>query len=247
VSKDEGVLVIRLQHGRANAIDRAFLRHLNMMMDRAGAARGLVFIGTGRFFSPGLDLKEVYPFSREEMRAFMRGFIQTVRRVFEWPAPTVAVLNGHALGGGFLLALACDARLAQDDELLRIGFPDVEKQVPLSHSLRLMALHALPPGEATLVTGAAINVPPLEALRRGLVDDVIRGDEQALLAAAQAWIERQGKEEVASKAERLRPLRDELETLGDEDVAYFLDQWFAPETRAMFGRVWKRLMGRETP
>ncbi len=170
------VALVHLQHGKANAIDATFLRALNQALDQAEGAFGLVLTGQGRFFSVGLDLREVFPLGRREMAAFMQEFIATLRRVLTWPGPTVAAINGHALGGGFLLALACDKRLVAEGTHARIGFPDVEKQVPLSHSLRLMALHVLPRGEADLVNGRAANFTPEEAARRGIVE-MVEGDK----------------------------------------------------------------------
>ena len=232
---------IRLRENKANAINGAFLEALNRALDMVADAEGLILTGQGRYFSVGFDLREVFPRDRRAMGAFMATFIGTLRRILVWPGPTVAAINGHALGGGFLLALACDHRLAVADERIRIGFPDVERQVPLSHSLRMMALHALPASMAHLVNGRAANFTPREAARRGLVELVDRADP---VEAAVAWIERQPADYARRKAERLAPLLARLDALGPEDVEHFLDQWFAPETRAAFRKVWERVKRR---
>ena len=268
------VALVHLRHGKANAIDASFLRALNQALDQAEGAFGLVLTGQGRFFSVGLDLREVFPLGRREMAAFMQEFIATLRRVLTWPGPTVAAINGHALGGGFLLALACDKRLVAEGTHARIGFPDVEKQVPLSHSLRLMALHALPRGEADLVNGRAANFTPEEAAERGIVE-MVEGDKvvegyrlkvkggaregnagptrptppeqpltfnlQPVIHHALAWIARQPADYAEHKARRLAPLLAQLNALGEEDIEHFLDQWFAPATRAAFHKVWERV------
>ena len=271
VNVKRDVAVIRLRHGSANAIDDAFLDALNRALDAIPKGAGVVITGTGKYFSVGLNLKAVYPLDRPSMGEFMARFIATLRRVLTWPGPTVAALNGHALGGGFLLALACDRRMAVPGTRARIGFPDVEEQVPLSHSLRLMALHALPEEVAYLVNGKGENFSPEEAAQRGIVDiitaedmvasyrlqvpgeDALLGnmpiiekasvDIRPLILHAVAWVAAQPKDYPQRKAERLAPLLNRLEALGGEDVEYFLDQWFAPETRRAFGRVWERLTG----
>ena len=262
------VALVHLQHGKANAIDVSFLRALNQALDQAEGAFGLVLTGQGRFFSVGLDLREVFPLGRREMAAFMQEFIATLRRVLTWPGPTVAAINGHALGGGFLLALACDKRLVAAGTHARIGFPDVEKQVPLSHSLRLMALHALPRGEADLVNGRAANFTPEEAARRGIVETVesyrlkVKGEAreedvgpiepttptqpstfnlQPVTAHALTWASTRPADYAERKAQRLAPLLAQLDALGEEDIEHFLDQWFAPATRAAFESVWERV------
>ncbi len=268
------VALVRLQHGKANAIDADFLHTFNTTLDRIPSDAGVVITGQGRFFSVGLDLRAVFPLSREEMAAFMAEFIATLRRVLTWPGPTVAAINGHALGGGFLLALACDKRLVAAGTDARIGFPDVEKQVPLSHSLRLMALHALPRSEADLVNGRAANFTPEEAARRGIVE-MVEGDEvvegyrlkvkggareedvgpteptaptqpltfnlQPVTAHALTWASTRPADYAERKAQRLAPLLAQLDALGEEDIEHFLDQWFAPDTRAAFRKVWERV------
>ncbi len=251
------VAVIRLQHGKVNAIDEGFLNALNRALDAVSPSTGLVFTGRGNFFSVGLNLRYVYPLSREEMAAFMARFIATLQRVLTWPAPTVAALNGHTLGGGFLLALVCDRRVILPGLQARIGFPDVEKQVPLSYSLRLMARHALPASLKSLADGQGVNFSPEEAIAHGIAERVNEdvhlvplgrpreeGAEQAysrLVAAAMAWIAHQPEGYAAQKAAQQADLVARLHALGTEDIEYFLDQWFAPDTRRAFGRMWERL------
>lgn len=236
------IAVVQLQNDKANAINTALLWDFNQALDRAQEARGLIITGSGHFFSAGLDLKEVFPLSREEMRDFMKAFIRTVRRVLQWPGPTVAAINGHALGGGFLLALACDARLAHKNDRIRIGFPSVETHVPLSHSLQWIALHALPLTERGLVTGQAENMSPREAFRRGLVHSLVSPDSEALLAAAREWILTRPDDFSVQKRHHQHLLRARLDTLGEEDVDHFLEQWFAPPTRSAFQQVWQNLV-----
>jgi len=237
-----GIALITLQGQKANVIDWSLVDALEQALNNVVGARGLVLTGSDRYFCAGLDLSTVFPLSREEMSVFMRRFVNLVRHLYTWPGPTVAAINGHALGGGFLLALACDRRFAVVDDHIRIGFPDVERQVPLSHSLRLMALHALPPDQADLVNGRAANFPPKEAAARGLVTLVDSAEgPSTLITAAQSWIVQQPPDYAARKAQRLAPLLAQLDALGDEDIEYFLEQWFAPETRAAFRKVWERV------
>ncbi len=257
------VAVIRLRHGKVNAIDDEFLEALNRALDAVPPRAGVVITGQGKYFSVGLNLKAVYPLNRHQMGEFMARFIATLRRVLTWPGPTVAAMNGHALGGGFLLALTCDRRMVVPGTRARIGFPDVEEQVPLSHSLRLMALHALPEEMAYLVDGKSENFSPEEAAARKIVelhlpDSEIRvlnnlepatwnmpPDFLALILAAVNWAASQPEDYAQHKAEHLAPVLARLEALGEEDVEYFLDQWFAPETRQAFGKVWRQLVAKK--
>ncbi|RMD62851.1 hypothetical protein D6833_06355 [Candidatus Parcubacteria bacterium] len=64
---------------------------------------------------------------------------------------------------------------------------------------------------------------------------------QPVTSTALAWIARQPADYAARKARRLAPLLAQLDALGEEDIEHFLDQWFAPETRAAFRKVWEQV------
>jgi enoyl-CoA hydratase len=91
-------------------------------------------------------------------------------RIAAFPAPTVAVLNGHALGGGAEFAVAADIRLAADD--VKIGFNQVTLQImpAWGGAERLVALVGY--SKALLVAGTGTVLDAAEAERIGLVDKV---------------------------------------------------------------------------
>jgi enoyl-CoA hydratase len=111
-----GVAVLRLDHGKVNALD---VEILDALVDRLAdlsrsPAPAVVLTGTGRVFSAGVDLVRVV----EGGAAYIDKLIPALSRAFEalfnFPRPVVAAINGAAIAGGCILACACDRRLMTD-------------------------------------------------------------------------------------------------------------------------------------
>ena len=113
----EGIAVVTMQRPPANAIDIALLdqleRALRDIAQRADVA-AVVLTGTGKAFSAGLDLKLVPTYDRPQQNELLRVLNQALYQLYSLPIPTVAAVNGHAIAGGLVLALACDMRVAVD-------------------------------------------------------------------------------------------------------------------------------------
>ncbi len=122
------VVVLTLDRPAAmHAIDNALLASLHAALDEVEAdaeLRGLVLAATGRrAFCAGMDLKERAGFSDDDLRAQRARVVDLVRRLHELSLPTIAAVDGVALGGGFELALACDLIVA--GSAATFGLPEV--------------------------------------------------------------------------------------------------------------------------
>lgn len=180
----DGVVVLRLEHGRANAIDRELADELADRMRELGAgdpAPAVILTGSGPIFSAGVDLFRLL----EEDESYVDGFLPALRRmllgVATYPRPVVAALNGHAVAGGCILALACDLRLMAEG-VGTVGVPELRVGVPFP-GLALRILRAAVPSARLrpLVYGGR-TYGPREAHGLGLVDEVV--EPERLLARA---------------------------------------------------------------
>lgn len=87
--------------------------------------RVVLICGEGRAFSTGMDLKSTKDKSTEELRKInYYGLVETFAYLQHFPKPTIAVIDGYALGGGFELALSCDFRFASRERAV-FGFPEI--------------------------------------------------------------------------------------------------------------------------
>jgi enoyl-CoA hydratase len=95
-----------------------------------------------------------------------------VRLLYTLPIPTVAALNGHALGGGLVLALACDWRLAAEADL-RIGLTEVTAGVPYpAVAMEIVRAELTPAALRSLVLTGRV-VAPQAAMTLGVVDELV--------------------------------------------------------------------------
>ncbi len=87
-------------------------------LEKDGEARVIVFTGEGRAFCAGAsldDLQKTMQAKSADMEAMLRNWFALAWRIKNVEVPTIAAVNGVALGGGFALALACDIRIASED------------------------------------------------------------------------------------------------------------------------------------
>jgi enoyl-CoA hydratase/carnithine racemase len=131
----------------------------------------LIFTGTGRAFSTGLDLKAL----KELFTLDPRPKTLTSPDASELWKPTIAAINGYAVGLGCELALACDIRIASEDA--RIGLPEVKRALTpgAGGAQRLSRLVSLGDALMMLFTGDWIDAQ--EAFRIGLVQRVFPAEQ----------------------------------------------------------------------
>lgn len=166
------VLTIDRPHAR-NAIALSTMGELEEALDAAAGAQALVIRGGGdRAFVSGGDLKELAALRTLEEAAGMARRMRTIcDRIAAFPAPVIAALNGHALGGGAEVAVAADIRVAADD--VRIGFNQVSLGImpAWGGAERLAALVGR--SEALLLAGSGTVLSAAEAYRIGLLNRVV--------------------------------------------------------------------------
>src|SRR5688572_11127240 len=126
-SVTNGVATLALSRGKVNAINPELVQALERRLDEVeadDAIRAVVLTGRGSFFSFGWDVPELLSYEPEAFAAFVARFAQLYRRLFAFPKPVVAAINGHAPAGGCMLALACDLRIMASASA-RIGLNEI--------------------------------------------------------------------------------------------------------------------------
>jgi len=169
-----------------NALNAAMLRELDeAMADLAadGEVRVVLLTGAGeKAFAAGADIAELAEADAktgQQMALRVHGVFGRIERVYK---PTIACIDGFALGGGCELAMACTLRLAS--ERARLGQPEIKLGVIPGYggTQRLPRLVGQGAALKMILTGAMVDAA--EALRIGLVDEVVAGDKAKLMERA---------------------------------------------------------------
>ncbi len=182
---------------KRGALDRAILDSFVDIMPRLDA-RCVIITGQGRTFSAGYDIGDLRDgdggrasdgqapggFADEAEKLVAHPFTAAIDAVEAYPYPTIAALNGHAIGGGLELALTCDVRLAAHP--IKMGMPPAKLGLVYSHTGIRKFIDVIGGARTRelFLVGGRINAS--KAQTWGLVNDVLGVDELADGAVALA-------------------------------------------------------------
>ncbi|APR76266.1 Enoyl-CoA hydratase [Minicystis rosea] len=240
---DDGVAVLGLDLGRGNAIDHPFVDALSEALDQTleGGARAVVLTGRGKVFSSGLDLLTIHAYDRTAMSRFVDAFDGLFHKVLAFPRPVVAAVNGHALAGGCILAMAADVRVMAEGAF-QIGVTEVALGLPFPAAAFEIVRRCTPSALAATVFLEGRRFSPGEALAAGIVDRVT--DDPVSMAKEQARrFAANAVEAVAdTKADLVAPVIARIEATREARRERFLDRWFAPDAQARISALRERLV-----
>jgi enoyl-CoA hydratase/carnithine racemase len=182
----DGVLRLTLNRPQAlNALNRDLTAALESSLERVAAmedVRVLLVCGQGRAFCAGNDIKEMETITGDEAQALATRHAVLMDRFAKLPQVTVAVIDGHALGGGLMLAVAQDLRIASDRA--RLGLPEVTLGFNPGYGIaRFLDIAGGAHGRDLLLSGRVVHAS--EALRMGLLNRVVAAP--TLDASAMKW------------------------------------------------------------
>ena len=173
-----GVATIRLDRPKMNALNEQVASEIGEAVDELAlneAARAVVVWGGERIFAAGADIKEMETQDPVRMYRYIGRFQDVFTRLEQLPQPSIAAVNGYALGGGCELAMACDFRICAEDSLL--GQPEIKLGVipGAGGTQRLPRLVGPARAKDIIFTGRFVKAD--EAERIGLVDRVVSSDK----------------------------------------------------------------------
>ncbi len=181
-SDSDGIAWLRLDKadGSANVLSGSVLEELHKLLEpmRGNAPKGVVvYSGKSNGFIMGADINEFTKIENpQQAYELIRLGQQVLDELEALPCPTVAAINGFALGGGLELAMACDYRLAFTGDRKAFGLPEVQLGIHpgFGGTVRAVQIMGVRPAMQLMLTGAPINAS--KARKQGLVDRIASED-----------------------------------------------------------------------
>jgi enoyl-CoA hydratase len=250
IEREDRVAVVTMTTNPVNAQNQQFFTDLHEAFDTLEAEHPdapVVLTGHRQRFSAGLDLGEHFPVfagPREGVADWFAGYRATNMRLFTYPRPTVAAVNGHAFAGGLITAAVCDRRISVDTGA-RFALNEVPIGIPMPAVYVRMLGYAW--GEPTAARASLFGetFDPQQALDAGMVDELLPAE--AVLARAvevagsipEDTLEQYAFTKRATQAAALRDIADLSDPLDAE-----LPDWFVTDNaRHAHARYWRELKG----
>ncbi|KAJ2234880.1 hypothetical protein H4S00_006517 [Coemansia sp. D1744] len=239
---------ITMNYPPANLFDSSSLQALGAAMDTVEATsdvRGLVLQSDVRgFFSAGFSLPALYNVDRAGFERLWVTGKHVFRRIYALPVPSIAAIDGHALGLGCVMAMACQRRfMVASERPPLIGLNEVAVGMPVPEWLATRFRDLTSTRDAELILPRGSSLSPTQAHKIGLVDslyasrsemdDAIHSDFNSCRVSARA------------QQETIRGLRrqflDYFDTCFDQDTELFWQAISSHETQTAIGNALAQL------
>jgi len=173
--KEDGIATIKLNRPQVlNAMNKQLWLDFQAALEDVKNdpdIKVLIVTGEGRAFSTGADLKDSKDRTIEQYRDYLVELQETSRKIIRFEKPTIAAINGFALGSGYELGLACDIRIAAEEA--KIGSPEARVTSSVTGGAMRLVQDLIGPGKAKELLFTAEYIDGKEAERIGLVNKAV--------------------------------------------------------------------------
>jgi enoyl-CoA hydratase/carnithine racemase len=234
---DGNIVLLRLNRGVTNAWNLELVDALRESLHKAqddSNVRGVVLTGSNhKFFSIGFDIPELFPLDRTDFQKFFYAYNQLCIDLFAFPKPTVAVITGHAVAGGCIIALCCDYRfIAEGHKLMGLNEIKLGVSIPYPGDCILREVVGIRTARDICDSGDFFEAEKLHQI--GMVDRVLPLEQ--VLPEAIKYVKRIGgfsqKAFAQIKQDRTEMVMAQIQKHLVKKEQQFLDCWFSEETRA---------------
>ena len=241
---NNGIVTLQLNHGKANAADLELLQALSETLAELAQARAVILTSSGKIFSAGVDLMRLLNEGADYARQFGALLDRVLRELFAFPAPLVTAVNGHAIAGGCMFAIAGDVRLMSRGQG-RIGAPELMVSVPFPIAPMEMLRFVIPPHHLQKHIYSGETLPADDAVAKGFIDQAVQAEE--LMPRAQKMAEKLAAIDPQnfrlSKAMLRAESLQRMHSQADQFNPQVFERWADPEVLAGIQRYMDKLAG----
>lgn len=239
------VAVLKLSRGVTNAINFELINELGNVLKAVKtdtSVHALVLSSNNdKFFSIGFDIPQLYNLSKEDFNLFYERFNECCMELYIFSKPTVAAITGHAIAGGFILALCCDYRIIGNGRKL-MGLNEIKLGVPVPYlaDCLLQDLVGVRNSREIVEFGEFYNSE--ESLQMGMVDQVLPLENVLLKSIEKA-------QSIGSiphdtyriiKRNRVEVTESQIRTYWKEKQQSFIECWYSKEARELLKEAIKK-------
>jgi len=233
-----GVTEIGLARPPVNALNLDLLEALISELEKSfrNSSQVVIIKGKGSIFSAGVDVPELINESRNGVAVFWGRFFKLMHTVLAAPVPVIAAITGPAPAGGAVLAIHCDYRIAAAGEY-KIGLNEVQVGLAVPEPILAVLCQLVGRREAARLAMQGAMLKPAEALRAGLVDELVPAEEVVERSRLFAN-ELMRLPPVAMNTTRLNAKADVLAAhVSNDAIRLMTDYWFSEETQATMKKL----------
>jgi 3-hydroxyacyl-CoA dehydrogenase/enoyl-CoA hydratase/3-hydroxybutyryl-CoA epimerase len=236
----DGIVTLTLDDPTASAntmneiYQESMAAAVQRLYDEVDSVTGVVIASAKKTFFAGGNLKNMVQATKDDagsVFAMGEAVKAGLRRLEQFPRPVVAAVNGAAVAGGCILALAADHRVLRRGA--PIGLNEVKVGVPLPWSVTVLLRASVPASALGRIALLGRNFTDDEALAVGLADEIAAADgfEEACLARLAEFTEKDARALATTKRWLREPMIEDMKEHEPERVRVFLDGWFSPATQ----------------
>jgi len=235
------VAVLTLERGKVNALNEPLVDNLMEVfedLERDDGVRAVVLTGRGKFFSFGFDVPEFLGYAKDDFMRVLRKFTRLYTKMFIFPKPLLAALNGHAIGGGCMLALACDERFMVSGKA-KISLNEITfGSTVFAGSVEMLRFCAGRKNAQTILFSGDMFTAE-DAARLDVIDRVV-SEEKLLDESVKRAAELGGQQAAAFRSLKIllrQPAAQEMVRREEDSLREFVEIWYSDDTRALTRRI----------
>jgi enoyl-CoA hydratase/carnithine racemase len=178
----DGVRTVTIRRDPMNTLDLAAVERLSTLFENHPPDLPLVLEGSEGVFSAGVDAKQFMKYDRAQRTQMARAITRMTAYLLRIPAPVVASIPGHALGGGLVLALCCDYRIATNAEQAKFGLLEAKAGIAFPDGPAHIVQSELPATLLRQLTMSSRSMSAADLMRHGVFDETTDPDRLSALA-----------------------------------------------------------------
>ncbi|MEM7008903.1 MAG: enoyl-CoA hydratase/isomerase family protein [Thermodesulfobacteriota bacterium] len=238
---NEKIATVKIIRNKVNALNDAVVDDLTYSLKEIAEnsnIKSVVLTGQGSFFSFGFDVPGFMSYPKDSFESYVTKYSELVKNIFMFPKPVIAAINGHAVAGGCVLAVACDRRIMQSGKP-RIALNEMTFGSTLFSSVTEPLKYAAGPRNSENIIYSGTMLSAEEAQELGLVDEIY-GEEQFedKVSEVSSIFANKDLRAFASIKQLLKSdALDRIESDEARSISEFVDIWYSESTREQLANI----------